>query len=441
MVSSIIKQLRETNSKKKKEEILKKYKDIELLKTVFMMTYSNDVNFWSSSIVKSKEYDPQCKDLDEVLVESYKVINRELTGHAARDYLTQLHSQLCKPEDQEIFERIVSKDLRCGVNETTLLKIWPDLIFVPPYMRCSSFSIKAFSKIKYPCISQTKADGMYCNVVISNSVKLISRNGKILKFDLPDTTKDKLVEYANHKVLMGEALAVDDSGKVMSREDSNGYLNSKNVDPSRVVIYVWDCVTHSEFISQKSDVPYGQRFATSEQIVYKLKYSDNITSFDTINTVICNSFDECVDHFKEMLDSGQEGTVVKNINGVWKNGTSSDQIKLKIEFECELKVVGMVEGTGKNKGKLGALACESEDGILKVNVGIGFSDEQREQEYEEGSIITAKSNAVLEKGTPCLFLPRFIEVRTDKTEADTFKRIKEQQQAYIDAIKLTMKQV
>ena len=87
------------------------------------------------------------------------------------------------------------------------------------------------------------------------------------------------------------------------------------------------------------------------------------------------------------------------------------------------------EGTGKNKGRLGALVCESSDGKIRVNVGSGYSDEQREAYGKQvvGKIATVKYNArIQDKGNniESLFLPVFIELREDKDTADESIRIK-----------------
>jgi hypothetical protein len=88
------------------------------------------------------------------------------------------------------------------------------------------------------------------------------------------------------------------------------------------------------------------------------------------------------------------------------------------------------EGTGKNKGRLGALVCESSDGVIRVNVGSGYSDEQRgEYTFSKvvGKVATVRYNARIKERsgeTESLFLPRFIELREDKDIAESSKSIK-----------------
>ena len=132
--------------------------------------------------------------------------------------------------------------------------------------------------------------------------------------------------------------------------------------------------------------------------------------------------------FEKFLAEGQEGTILKSKDGIWEDKRSKTQIKFKGELECELKVVDWEEGTGKNIGRLGALVCESSDGVIRVNVGSGYSDEQRDEYTKKviGKIVTVKYNARIKdkSGVESLFLPVFIELREDKDKAESSKSIK-----------------
>ncbi|MNP40480.1 DNA ligase [compost metagenome] len=149
---------------------------------------------------------------------------------------------------------------------------------------------------------------------------------------------------------------------------------------------------------------------------------------------------EIIDHFKDEVEKGEEGTVIKNQEGVWADHTSPDQVKFKIEFECDLEITALEEGTGKNAGRMGAAVCASSDRKLSSGVGIGFTDKQRADLWNDntiGMIITVKANDIVKdrnKDTYSLFLPRNVEVRTDKTVADTYERIREQLEAFTDTL-------
>jgi hypothetical protein len=78
-------------------------------------------------------------------------------------------------------------------------------------------------------------------------------------------------------------------------------------------------------------------------------------------------------------------------------------------------------GSGKYSGKLGALECSNSDGSIYVSVGSGFSDEERDITDWHGKIVSVKYNEIIKsKGDKpdSLFLPIFVELRSDKVSAD-----------------------
>ena len=91
-----------------------------------------------------------------------------------------------------------------------------------------------------------------------------------------------------------------------------------------------------------------------------------------------------------------------------------------------LSFVGIQEGEGKYAGMLGAIICESADSKLRVSVGSGFTDSQRVNLKDIiGKIAAIKYNAKItnKQGEHSLFLPIVLEIREDKTEADSFDDI------------------
>jgi hypothetical protein len=65
-------------------------------------------------------------------------------------------------------------------------------------------------------------------------------------------------------------------------------------------------------------------------------------------------------------------------------GRSSTLLKVKTFHDAEARVVGHAPGTGKHKGRLGALIVELADGT-RFNVGTGLSDAERGSPPKVGS--------------------------------------------------------
>lgn len=438
-IHSILEEIKNTSSRKDKEAILTQHLDNALLKHVINITYNPHIDFYIkefSKIDKVNSFDFTLEQAIDLLLT--EVSTRNITGNEAKELIESIWTRL-NDDDRYVFESIIKRDLRCGCSIKTFNKVWPGIIYDPAYMRCSSFSIKNLKNIEYPCYSQLKADGQYCNIIIKDGKVLYeSRNGIPAKYKLPDAVESKMVQLLEGHVLHGEAVTYDDeSGFVIDRQVSNGYLNSDEVDPDRVVLEVWDIITYEEFMNSISKVQYSKRLSTLKKATEEL----NTKHIQLIPTVECQDMDEVIKHFREMSEFGYEGTVVKNKHGLWKYNTSKDQIKMKCMFDCDLKVIDVKEGTGKNKGLLGAVLCQSSDGKILNWVGTGFKDSDRKKyKYDNivGKIVTIKANDVItsnQKETESLFLPVFVEVRNDKTEADSSEQVKHQMKSFFDTLK------
>lgn len=434
MILPILESLESTSSRIEKEAILRglSLEEESLFKRVCEMTYSPTIDYYI------RQYDNTglhagLVDLDDALNDLEMITSRKVTGNAARDLLEQLSHNL-STNDAEVLWKIVQRDLRCGISASTINKIWPNLIYVHPYMRCNSFNEKNLSALKFPCISQTKEDGLYVDIIVDEDgdVTYRSRSGSFLSFSNPEL-EGALYQFAGN-VFMGEGLVLDETGELSAREVGNGYLNSNDIDTNRICFVLWDMVDLESYEKKLCKTPYSTRYSN---LINTIEFI-NHDRLRLVGSKQVSNAEELIVHFKENLEKGKEGTVAKNLNGQWKPGTSKDQIKMKIEFTCELEVTEVVEGTGKNVGKLGALRCKSACGKLTVSAGGGYSDKQRVEYYDQsmiGKIIEVKSNDIMSKdGQHSLFLPRHVKVRFDKTEADTLERVIEQRESFIKLV-------
>lgn len=152
---------------------------------------------------------------------------------------------------------------------------------------------------------------------------------------------------------------------------------------------------------------------------------------EVVQTRMVTSFEDIHDFYQSILRKGGEGLVIKRGGGVWENKTSKDQLKMKQEVDLDLVIVGYNAGRGKFQGQVGSVICETSDGKLRVDVS-GMNDAMRRFITDNadsllGYILCVKANSIMEnpQGKSSLFLPRFVELREDKTEADSFERVKE----------------
>lgn len=421
MINQLFETLASDNGRKFKEELLASHAENETLREVVRLALCPLTQFYIRKI-PAYQAGQGAVPLAEAIRGLEALTNREVTGHAAIFHLTSILST-CSEDDAKVVERIIRKDLRCGVSASTANKVWPGLIAEYPAMLASKHDDKLVAKMKWPACVQLKMDGMRANIVVKNGRSTVySRNGKLVEllgaFDadvanLPDCVID------------GELVVVDDDGKILDRKTGNGICNKavkgtiSDLEAGMVRMVAWDLIPYAAFKAQKDDTPYRKRFDAMVETVKSMEKVTVITSHTVEN------LQEAQALFQEYYASGEEGIILKAWDSVWENKRSKHHIKFKGLLEADLKVVGWQEGTGKHVGRLGALVCETECGTIRVNVGSGFSDAQRDQftaDYIVGKVVAVQYNAkITEKGggSMSLFLPIFVEVRDDKDVANT----------------------
>ncbi len=119
-------------------------------------------------------------------------------------------------------------------------------------------------------------------------------------------------------------------------------------------------------------------------------------------------------HLKEELARvealGGEGLMLRRPGSKYEVGRSQSLLKVKTFHDAEARVIGHAPGTGKHKGRLGALVVELADGT-KFNVGTGFSDAERESPPALGAIITFRYQELSDDGVPRF--PSWVGERVD----------------------------
>lgn len=430
VINQIFEDLASNNSRLFKLDYLRQHQDNKLLVQVIKLALDPFTQFYIRKIPQYAQIENTNISLTEALDQLGYLSKRIYTGNKGIEHLRDILCNL-PPESAKVIERIIAKDLKCGVSIATVNEIWPGLIHEYPCMLCSGYEEKLVNKITFPAYGQLKLDGMRFNAIVrSGEVEFRSRNGK--EIELLGFLEDEFKVMAGNLDLVfdGELLVVN-NGEILDRQTGNGILNkaSKGTiskeEASNVQATVWDVIPYEHFMEGKYDTPYAQRLSFLGTCVNKAMGTGKVRLVPT-NEV--KDAEEANKLFNEYFGQGEEGIILKDSNGIWENKRSKSQIKYKGELECDLKIVGIEEGTGKYVGQLGAIVCESADSVIKVNVGSGFNDEQRSGFSQEiiGKIVAVKYNAKIKNkdGGESLFLPIFIEVRDDKTEADNSGDIK-----------------
>lgn len=428
MIIDILKELESTSSRLEKEAILKREQNNELLKKVFFLAYDPFTQFYQRKIpAYEKNNSSHAASLASMLPSLNDLSSRTVTGNAAIDRLTSILEAVCGTES-EVIERIIKKDLKCGASESTANKIWPNLIHEYPCMLCTPFDQKIVDKFSFPAYAQLKMDGMRFNAIVKDGkCEFRSRNGKEIQL-LGYLEMEFLTLSGGQDLVFDGELLVMVEGSILDRQTGNGILNKavkgtiSSSEAQLVCATVWDVIDYETFKAGKGKLSYQTRFSILESMSLPRKVR-------LVESKVVGSFEEAQKIFEEYLAQGQEGIILKDMSGVWEDKRVKTQVKFKAELDCDLKIVGIQPGTGKYEGLVGALLCESEDGIIKVDVGSGLSDFDRKEFTENspvGKIAAVVYNARIKnkQGEESLFLPRLMEIREDKNIADSAKNIR-----------------
>lgn len=206
----------------------------------------------------------------------------------------------------------------------------------------------------------------------------------------------------------------------------NNYDFNKDVH-----FHVWDYITPEEYANAHNKVPNKTKYKDRLVKLSELVTDMNSPNIHVIENHEVKSIDEALELTSKWMDQDLEGGVLKDKDGIFKNGTSKHQLKLKLELDVDVRITGFQEGTpGTAREKtFGAVLFETDDGMIKGRAS-GFIDEQLEDFNSRraemiGKVITIRCNDITRGRANehyALSHPRFIEVRDDKTDTDTLER-------------------
>lgn len=441
-VPEIITQLGATASKNDKIDILKANADNKVFRLVVEKALDPFVVYYMKQVPEHKFTSNSLVHLDRAVNHLDKLATRQKTGDDAKRFVQQILSQLSEA-DGDVVQRVLTKDLKVGVAASTVNKAWGKGT-IPEFnvMLCSKYTEKNIAKLNWPCAVQEKMDGMRVMFkVTQQGVDVLSRSGKDLGLSALFRNELFHLIYSNNLddmkgyMVDGELLVKEKDGSYMARKKANGILNKaikgtiSEEEKEDIYAVIWDILPANAFNEGVYDGTCLERYNYLAKRHATLNTFKGTPRLNLIKSVVCTNIDDAMEIYKDFIANGSEGVVIKSLSAGWKNNRVPHHIKVKVENETELVIKEVIQGEGKYLGKLGSFVCESSCGGLKVNVGSGFSDAEREEYFSPDlidKIITVKFNEVISAknaGTKSLFLPIFVKVRHDKKNADSLKVI------------------
>ena len=223
---------------------------------------------------------------------------------------------LMDKDDVEVLRLVIDRNLKCGAGIKAFRAVYGN-DFCPdfPKMLCSSFNLDKIAKnIEFPAYSQLKSDGARCMFDVRRD-KAFSRNGKEY-LNLPEYMLREIQEIFSSNldvIIDGELVVVDEFDDILPRETGYGIL-TKSIkgtisaeEAMNIRFVVWDLIHSKDFYGQDTpETPYEHRF---NHLINHIDDAESVYLIPTENRVV-NSIDEAIDNYIEMVERGEEGTIL-----------------------------------------------------------------------------------------------------------------------------------
>jgi DNA ligase-1 len=385
-VIEVLELLESDNSRLFKEKVLADNKDDLLLRNFLTMAFDPWKN-WGVAKYNRPDPLPGNSNHEDVELSAFiallEVLNsRTLTGNKAREAVEVAMSQF-DALGQKWCERLLWRNLRCGVSATTINKIWPESIVPFAVSLAESLTtqgvngdFKIVDMINYPVRVEAKLDGLRCIAVKSRGeVTMFTRSGTLLETMPKIKAAIEALPYDNF-VLDGEAMGDD------WNESASVLMSSKTKkDDSNIKYHVFDYVPLEAWQSQKSELHYRGRL-----LDLQLTIGDPTGKpFKYVKSTVANNETELRDFYNECLTEGYEGVMIKDMQATYQWKRSDAILKMKPVATEEGVIVGWHEANEKTKraGQFGGFHVLTKNGVV-TKVGGGYTDALKKQIQSEG---------------------------------------------------------
>ena len=195
--------------------------------------------------------------------------------------------------------------------------------------------------------------------------------------------------------------------------DGELWLDRKRFQPTVSIVRrqdagdAWKQLSYVVFDAPAIERPFEGRQTALNQIV-----PHGGCRFARVLTQIrCTGSDHLRQELARIEALGGEGLMLRQPESAYVVGRSSTLLKVKTFHDGEARVIGHLPGTGRHKGRLGALLVELPQGT-QFAVGTGLTDAERESSPGIGSVITFRYQELTDGGVPRF--PSFVRVRRDE---------------------------
>jgi len=363
---------------------------------------------------------------------------RTVTGNAAQAHIERVSLGFDSDMWNNLLRPTILKDLRVGATISSFNKVLKGTNYEIPRFECqlASDSQKNTKKLVGKKVLESKLDGIRILALVDKTypekcnVTLYSRSGKVMTNfpHIEEQLRNELNIYqADSPWTTNRIQKFMFDGEIVS-ENFQALMKQarrkSNIDTTDSVYTIFDVIPIDDFNRGKWNMPQHKR--SKEWLgVIRDRVNAECTSLHILDGIDVD-LDTAEGHSimerfgKDQVDMGYEGIMIKDIDAPYLSKRGTNWMKWKPTITVDLEVIDMEEGTGKNKGKLGAFVCKGIDqGVfIEVNVGGGFTAKERIDFWNRrkeliGFVAEVKADVVTqnENGTYSLRFPRFVGFR------------------------------
>ena len=347
---------------------------------------------------------------------SNELRDRKITGHAARDAIAAVMSKASMYDWNNFYKRVLGKDLKCGVSETTINKILEE--FGKP---AEKYLVKVFScqlaknaddRPQYmngEKFLDVKLDGVRLLTILdksNNTVTQYSRNGKQNEnFEHICKALSNLLPHIKESVVL--------DGEVTSRSFQSlmKQLNRKgDVNTSDAKLALFDIIPLKDFLNDVCKIKQKDRHASLEKFSLLLEEHTKGSVYVIPKKLVDLDTEQGQDEYKEFnryaIDNNFEGVMIKDLEAPYKTKRVDAWLKLKPFYTWDLEIVAVEPGKAGSKFEhtMGAILCRGDDGNgkkIEVSVGGGWSEELRDEMWKHRKTVIGR---IVEVKGDCLTL-------------------------------------
>ena len=333
-----------------------------------------------------------------------------------KDFINSIPSFIIR----EFVKQLITKKYKVGCTSKQVSEILPDIIAREFSVRKGYALTDADKQLKgREFIVTTKYDGHRVVIIKDfNRIDIYSSGGhKIL--GLKDIIYSFFMPTIPYGVYDGEMLAIGSFTNSTERFQATEKLLTKDGDKTGLVFECFDYI---------EDVNAWESFKAIEkscidrknQLRSILISNSNNQNYKYVHYVeplyIGTDVNEIYKAYDKLLSEGEEGVIIDIASSPHVRNKGTTMFKLKEVNTLDLPIIDVKEGTGKDKGRLGAFICQYKN--TTVSIGSGLTDELKEevwnnpQEYIGRVIeIHCQDESTNQNGEESLRQPRFKRFR------------------------------